>query len=241
MKERLAKGQVGYNGLDAACRVHDIAYDKYLKGPERREADKKLADAAWQRFKAKDSSIGEKAAALTVTGIMRAKSKLGLGLRKTKKQSKKYKTKSKQSPLQAAIQNAKKALLRKKPKSMDKAIKLALNAARVSIKNKNYKGDKSVKPRIIPLPKKIGSGLPILAILAGLSAVGSLLGGAGSVAKAVNSAKSAEKTLNEATRHNEMMEAIALGKDKKGNGLYLQPYKKGMALFLDNRKKSNFV
>lgn len=59
-------------------------------------ADKILAKKAWSRFRAKDSSIGEKAAALAVSGLMKSKTRLGMGFKtKRKKTASKKKLKKK--------------------------------------------------------------------------------------------------------------------------------------------------
>lgn len=84
LKERLARGDVPLNGLDDACRIHDIAYSKHSDSEHRRQADKELAERAWRRFKASDSSIGEKAAAWAVTTAMKVKTKIGGGKKKKK-------------------------------------------------------------------------------------------------------------------------------------------------------------
>ena len=60
-----------------------------------------------------------------------------------------------------------------------------------------------------------------------MSALGSIAGGAAGIAKAVNDFKSAKEQVKELTRHNKMMESIAIGK-----GLYLAPYKNGSGLYL---------
>lgn len=88
----------------------------------------------------------------------------------------------------------------------------------------------------MPVPKKIGGGLPLIPIFAGLSALGSLAGGAAGISKAVNQFKSVKEQLKESERHNKMMESIAIGKGvflapyKNGSGLYLSPYKQGEGL-----------
>src|SRR5204863_113794 len=82
LKERLARGDKGINKLDEACKIHDIAYSRYKDSERRRQADKELAERAWQRFKASDSSLGEKTAAWAVTTAMKAKTKLGGGHKK---------------------------------------------------------------------------------------------------------------------------------------------------------------
>lgn len=82
LSKRLARGDKGINGLDEACKSHDIAYSRYKDSERRRQADKELAERAWQRFKASDSSVGEKASAWAVTTAMKAKTKFGGGRRK---------------------------------------------------------------------------------------------------------------------------------------------------------------
>jgi hypothetical protein len=91
LTKRLARGDSGVNLLDLACKVHDIAYSETTDLNKRHEADKVLIEKARERLKAKDSSFGEKAAAATVLGILKAKVKLGMGSRKRSKRSKKSK------------------------------------------------------------------------------------------------------------------------------------------------------
>lgn len=79
LQERLIRGDRGINPLDEACKFHDIAYSNYSDSINRRKADIELADSAWQRFKSKDSKLGEKAAAILVTTAMKAKTKVGGG------------------------------------------------------------------------------------------------------------------------------------------------------------------
>lgn len=104
LKKRLARGDPGINKLDSACKLHDIAYSKHSDSKNRSVADKELAERAWERVKASDASFGEKAAAWTVTNIMKAKSKFGSG---KKKQQKKVKCRCK---------NKKKSKVNKKKK-----------------------------------------------------------------------------------------------------------------------------
>lgn len=89
LKKRLARGDRGINPLDSYCKEHDIAYSRNSDNKSRSVADRILADKAWQRVKAADASIGEKAAAWAVTNIMKAKSKLGGGGRVSKKKTRK--------------------------------------------------------------------------------------------------------------------------------------------------------
>ncbi|NP_001155390.1 uncharacterized protein LOC100159110 precursor [Acyrthosiphon pisum] len=73
--ERIARGQLGINKLDEACRSHDSVYTDSTDFQLRMEADMKLEIAAWERVIAKDSSYKEKFAAWMVTNIMKVKRK----------------------------------------------------------------------------------------------------------------------------------------------------------------------
>lgn len=216
LNERLAKGEVGINPLDEACKAHDIAYSQYPDLKQRHEADKILAVKAWDRAKT-SSSIKERLAALAIAAAMKTKTKLGMGMRKIRlKKVGKGTRKSFYDVLRKARAASKSA------KTAKSAIKLALKAAR-----KVAKGRKDISlPRIIPVPKR-GGFLPLIPIFAGLSALGALAGGASGIAKAVEESKASKADLVEKQRHNLQMEKIALGK-----GLFLKPYKKGSALIL---------
>lgn len=90
LKKRIERGDLPVNPLDEACKEHDLAYSKHSDISKRHEADQVLAEKALSRVKSKESSWGEKAAALGVAGSMKLKTKLGMGGR------------SKQNTLQAA-------------------------------------------------------------------------------------------------------------------------------------------
>jgi Phospholipase A2-like domain len=92
LEKRLARGDQGINQLDAACREHDIAYSRSNDLTERHAADKVLAKKAQTRIIARDSSLGERAAATAVWAAMKAKTKLGMGL-KTKMKTRTVKKK----------------------------------------------------------------------------------------------------------------------------------------------------
>lgn len=242
MKERLERGDTGINELDKACKLHDIAYSEYKSGPNRREADNILANTAWKRVKSSDASIGEKVAALAVAGIMKSKAKMGLGNGKSKKGVKKInkqnKCSKKSSPstkqvLKSAIKDAKSILSFGNPTSIDEATKLATAAALSAVRKERIpKKQLTVDmTRVIPVPK-IGGMMPLIPIFAGLSALGALMGGAANVKNAVIAAKEAGDNLLEANRHNKVMEAIALGRNKSGDGIYLKPYRKGLGVYL---------
>ena len=85
LEKRLARGELGINPLDSACREHDIAYSKHPNLKDRHIADKILLENAKQRIRSSNSSFGEKIAAAGVGAIMAAKRKLGMGLKRRKK------------------------------------------------------------------------------------------------------------------------------------------------------------
>lgn len=229
LQKRLLRGDQGVNELDKACKEHDIAYSQKKDTFDRNIADTILAEKAWSRVKSADSNLAEKASALLVTNIMKAKTKFGMGMKesKTKKCGGKLK---KQNVFRKAVRKARDFIKKKKPIDLKAAIKIGINAAKIITKKKH---DAVQLPRIIPIPKT-GGVLPFLIpLFAGLSAVGALSGGITGIAKAVSSAQNAKKGLEEATRHNKTMESIALGK-----GLHLQPYRKGLGLYLQPHQKN---
>lgn len=219
LAKRIARGDPGINPLDAACKEHDIAYSQNRENIEARNAaDKILAEKAWQRVRSRDARVGEKVAAYAITNVMKAKSKLGMGLKKKKPT--------------IMLSKIVKAASKSTGNNSREVIRSALKKARDAVKKAG--GRKNVRvPRILPVPEKVGGFLPFLIpLFAGLSATGALVGGAAGVAKAVNDASAARHQLEESQRHNKTIEAIALGK-----GLYLRPHKKGFGLRLDARGK----
>src|SRR5437588_303339 len=162
---------------------------------------------------------------------MKVKRKVGMGhkrRRRTKTTKHKHTNSFRGGVLKETI-----AALRKTKNltNLPDLIKIALNAAKTAVQRAG--GKKKIQtPRVIPIPKH-GGFLPFLIqLFASLSATGALAGGAAGMAKAVNDAKSAKRQLEEAQRHNQAMESIALGKTA-GHGLYLKPYKTtGLGLYL---------
>lgn len=252
LAKRLARGDPGINPLDAACKVHDIAYSNHKGDKERAEADRILASEAWRRVKSLDAGFGERTTALAVAAAMKAKfglSKIGNGLKKRrihrkkkttskktskksckignglrKKRSKKtgVKKKKKCCTFKKMIAHTKKALKITKPRTADDILDTAMIAA------KNLGREKNVsKPRIVPIPKT-GGVLPLVPIFAGLSALGSLAGGTASLIRAIKSTDDGRKALKGKRAGNVIV----------GQGLYLQPYKQGYGLYLKPYSKN---
>ena len=78
------RGQPAVNKLDEYCKQHDIFYSKNSDTATRNKADLVLADRAWERVKSLDAGIGERAAAYAIVNAMKAKAKLGMGLKLNK-------------------------------------------------------------------------------------------------------------------------------------------------------------
>ncbi|XP_036151122.1 uncharacterized protein LOC118648809 [Monomorium pharaonis] len=87
LEKRLARGDRGINPLDAACREHDIAYSRSNELADRHAADEILANKARKRVIAKDSALGERAAAAAVWAAMKTKTKIGMGVKSKKKRT----------------------------------------------------------------------------------------------------------------------------------------------------------
>lgn len=150
---------------------------------------------------------------------MRVKRTLGMGLstrrrKRTKKSGtglqRRRKTKvGKGLSFNSLIRAAKKSLKNKsKNDSLEDAANVALGVARREVSKKKYK-----TPRVIPIPKA-GGALPLIPILAGISALGGAANGVGSIVRAVNDIIEAKKQL------------FPGQKKQIGNGLYLAPYRK---------------
>lgn len=170
--------------------------------------------------------MGERATALAVStamGAKRALSKIGCGVPARPRKP------STTITLNRLIKNAKVAIKKSKPETVQSAI----NVAVASIK-KLKKGKTVKSPRIIKLPQTVSGGvLPLIPIFAGLSALGSIVGSATGIVNAINHANAAQKTLEEGKRHNMRMEDIAIGK-----GYYLKTSKDGSGYYLKTKPKN---
>lgn len=232
MNKRLARGDKGINGLDELCKTHDIAYDEHKDSSKRFEADKELAKGALKRAFSKDASLGERAASLLVTSAMKAKtglSKIGMGITKSNKRTKVKKGKcSKKISFAALVKDARRGIRKSKATTIGDAIKAAIRTAKAKKKGKRVK-----VPRIIKVPEISGGVLPLVPILAGLSAIGSLVGASAGVVKTIKNIKNANATLQEYTRHNRAVE------QKLGNGLYLKTMKNGRGMYLKPQRKTD--
>lgn len=208
LKERLARGDKGINPLDSYCKEHDIAYETSNEPNDRQRADLILENRAWDRVKAWDSSLNERATAWGVTTAMKAKRKIGGGC-----------------GFKAAIKAAKNVL--RKNKGEKDLVKLSRKCIAAAKKVSRKKTKKDETPRIIPIPKT-GGKLSLIPIMAGLSALGSLTGGVTSLVKTVREWTS-NKEHPTHIGNGLYIKPYAGGKYKieKGGGLYVRPYKSG--------------
>ena len=223
LQERLDKGQSGVNGLDEACKEHDIAYSKSDNLSHRHKADHQLYEKAVERIKSKDVRFGEKLAAGTVAALMKVKTKFGMGISKSNRRSKHKRKVGGALSFTQAMRVARKAISRGgKKRSLLSNVKIAYG----KLKKKKVTPPRQ---RIIPIPKA-GGFLPLIPLFAALGALGSLGGGAAAIAKSVNDAKAAKEKMEEERRHNRAMEAQKI----VGSGYYIKPYKSGFGLYLSS-------
>lgn len=241
LDKRLNRGDQGINPLDASCKIHDIAYRDSEDLESRHRADQILAESAFKRLKASDSSLKERLNALLVGAAMKTKVKFGMGVEKTVKKcksqsltNKKKKKKSKKTctfggmlRLVKSNKNVCKKSVSEKSPAFEKTIgDMIASAKKIVGRNKKKNQKKITVPPIIRIPKS-GGILPLIPLFAGLSALGSLIGGAATVAKTVLNARKARQ---EVVKNGS---SIAVG-----DGMYLKPYKTGVGLYLEPYSKN---
>jgi hypothetical protein len=164
LAKRLARGDEGINGLDNACKDHDIEYSKVSDVAGRNVADRKLAHQALKRVFAKDSSLAERAAAAGVAGAMAAKVKLGWGNAKPKRK-KPVKKSGGALTFRKVSDKIRKAVRR--ASTVEDAVKKAVRVAE-RMKKASTGGISHPKARVIPIPKT-GGLLPLIPILRDLA------------------------------------------------------------------------
>lgn len=251
LEKRLARGDSGVNKLDQACRDHDIAYSSTKDSNRRHEADKFLIGRAFPRVYSSDAKLGERAAALLVSGLMGAKvglSKVGLGLKKRvrKKNTRKKKMKKKSVRCRRRRSPRSRVKNKKRSKSKQKTITFGkmVSGVKESIKKSKFKSlplndtikaairsakdmkrNKSVKmPRVLKLPKFGGSVLPILPIISALSGIGSISASAAAVVKALKGIQSVKHdTSGQVSK--KIGHGLNLISNPNGSGFYLRPFK----------------
>lgn len=221
MDKRLARGKQGINQLDAACREHDIAYANYSDSSERHKADLKLKEAANKRIVARDSTIGERVAAATVSAAMKVKTgirRFGAGLKRKRVK----KTKTKQISFKKLVQGVRAGIVRGKPKTVSSAVKAAIRTSR---KLRSGKRITNV-PRIIKVPSISGGLLPIIPILSGLAAAGTIANTATGIYNIVKGLKKGGAGVGCGSGKRKLGAGLYLSRATRGRGMYLKPYPK---------------
>lgn len=197
LAKRLQRGDIGINPLDEACRQHDIIYSKFQDVERRNQADRELAKAAFKRVKAPDSGFGEKLAALGVSGIMKIKSKVGMGHKRRRNRAPRKK-KGGQINLKFAV---KKKSPSKKPK-------------RRVIPTPKRGG---ILPFLLPLLGALG------AVGSGVAGITKAVNDAKSNRQLIAEQMRHNLAMEQTTKG----KGLYLGPhEKKGSGLYLRTYKK---------------
>jgi hypothetical protein len=79
-EQRLREGYRGINALDNACMYHDKFYNEFMDTPSRNMSDRALAAKADSIAENSSSDPIERRDAKFISGIMKAKATLGLGL-----------------------------------------------------------------------------------------------------------------------------------------------------------------
>ena len=214
LAKRLARGDPGINLLDSAFKKHDIAYSRNReKVQARNEADKILAEKAWNRVKSKDAGFGEKAAAYAVTNTIKLKSRFGMGLKQKKK-----------ATLSSVIRAASKLAI--KSKWSKNVIGTTLDRAKEVVKTGG----------ILPL-------IPLFAELSAVGALAGGAGGivkAVNDSKAAKQQLEENKRHNKTMESIAMGKGLYLKPYKRGFGLYLKPWK-GEGLTKKKLLTSNFT
>lgn len=196
--------------MDRAAKAHDLAYATSSDLDARHRADYELENRAWERVKSKDSALGEKFAAYVTTNLMKAKRRLGMGLkRKRPRVGRGVQFKSLIAAGRKAVKNAPPGAGESKLAGL--AVKAAKKARRSSARVK--------LPRIIRVPK-LGGFLPLLPTIAALSALGSLAGGVANVVRTVNEIRQKKNT----TQQQPTKVGGGLYLHRTGRGLYLKPF-----------------
>lgn len=173
LEKRLSRGDSGINALDEACKEHDIVYSETNNLKERHKADKRLYKVAKKRITSSAASVGEKAASLTVAGVMKVKTAVGMGHKRKRVQRKKFRRRrSRKISTGAAIsfakamKIAKQAINRSPNKNLLRVAKVAYNVLK-----RNKRGISKPRRRVIPIPKQ-GRFLPLIPLFAALFRLG---------------------------------------------------------------------
>lgn len=190
VSKRLKNEDLGINELDYHCRNHDLEYEKHKNSNERSAADAILEKKSREIYQSKNKGFYERASAFAVNKAMQAKRIIGSGSKQSQNRKK-----GKGLYLQPYKMNGNGMYISPASYNIKKSAK----------KSKKRKNNKRIK----------GGVIPILPLLAGISALGSITGGISSIAKVASDNRHNKKTLLELKRHNLAMEGKGLKQPKR--------------------------
>lgn len=209
LEKRLARGDSGINLLDQACKEHDISYSRSKDLENRHRADKKLQDAALKRLKSSDSSLGEKTAALLVSGAMKAKRTLGMGVRR-----KRYNLRKR-----IIGKGVKKRHSKNKPPKRSRVIK-----------------SPKIGGFIFTIPAILGALGALGSLGGGAAAIAKAVNDSKSNAKNLEETRRHNQAMETLAAGKGVY--LPYQKHIRGKNLYLRPHKKGLGLYLNPRSKN---
>ncbi|CAH1107456.1 unnamed protein product [Psylliodes chrysocephalus] len=211
LNERLARGDKPVDKLDEAAMEHDIFYRDHKNVKERHQADEILENKAWERVLYPNSTLNEKIPAW-----------LNLNDNQLKKVSSAYKKK-----VGVTIQL-------KNEQIGNGNNKFILKQRQINKLNKAKNNGTGIRLELKYDQIKSGGFLPLL--LAGIGALGSLIGAGSAIANTVINKKAKDKELEEQQRHNKTIEG-------KGcfmkNELPLEPNKNECGILNLNNSNQN--
>ena len=237
LERHLEVGVKPTNKLDEAAMHHDIAYSKNKDTGTRTIADRILENRAWERVKAPDASLGEKANAWLVTNAMKLKRLTGQGIGEEncnyiqhrinlddKDKQKLAEAVQHHQPVTVMIRNE-----RTKDAVSNEILVPVTQYQLRKLKNAKTNIKLTFSKRQIQYMSKEGGFLP--ALLAAAPAVTAVVT---SLFKAYNDKKTNDRLIEEKMRHNRAMEETS---KPTGSGVYLRKKPIGSGVYL--RKKPN--
>lgn len=243
---KLEKDIQPINKLDAAAKEHDMAYSKNKELKERHKADQILENKAWERVKAKDSSLSEKINAYLTTNAMKIKRKVGMGI-PSERIGKYIKyhillTDEQQKDIYNAMKHEKDISIKLEPSCLQRSKENIINESILPLTQKQIDSIKKhrnnnmqtlltlklSKTQLKCLNKyeKNGGFLPaLIPIVTGAITAGTAL------YNSYNNKKTNDKLLEEKIRHNKVLERTSNNKVLEGSGMFLKkPEGSGMYL-----------
>lgn len=249
LERNLEVGVKPVNKLDEAAMYHDIAYSKTKDTAERSIADRILENKAWDRVKASDASLGEKANAWLVTNAMKLKRVTGQGIGNTNQEYIQYPINlddHEKERLAEAVQYQRSVTVmirnQRTKDAISNEIQVPLTQYQLrklrSAATRNINAKLTFSKRQIQHMGKEGGFLPALpALIAAAPAVTAVVT---SLFKAYNDKKTNDRLIDEKIRHNRVIEenvgkGIYLKKKPTGSGVYMRKKPTGSGVYL--RKK----